>query len=314
MIVAITGGTGFIGAYLVGRHLERQDTVRILTRGTDNPSGLPAGADPYVGDLTGDPRSLIPFVEDVDILYHCAGEVQNESLMESVHVGGTYNLLQAARGRIGRWVQLSSTGVYGPQHSGLITEDAPLAPQGIYEVTKAQADRLVVQAAKEGWAEFVILRPTNVFGPGMRNKSLYQLISILNRGLFFFIGSQGASANYIHVANVVEALYLCAISAEAVDGTYIVSDWRSIEQFVATICRALGRPAPRVRLHEAIVRAAAHATGILPGSLLTTTRVDALTTRVRYPIHKIQAELNYREVISMEDGLSQLVASWKRGQ
>ena len=45
--------------------------------------------------------------------------------------------MAVACGRIGRWIQLSSVGVYGPRTEGIVTEHTPEAPLGTYEQTKA---------------------------------------------------------------------------------------------------------------------------------------------------------------------------------
>src|SRR5262245_24285485 len=105
MIVAITGGSGFIGAKLAKRHLAAGDRVRILTRRAE--LALP-GAEIFqsdLGDSGAGPAALGPFVQGADLLYHCAWIVHDRGLKESVHVAGTRRLLQAAAGRIGRWVQ-----------------------------------------------------------------------------------------------------------------------------------------------------------------------------------------------------------------
>ena len=126
MLVGITGGTGFIGRALVRRHLAAGDTVRLLSRRLGDNVALPDTVQAFHGDLTGAVGSLVPFVDGVDVLYHCAGEIRDLTRMYSVHVTGTKNLCFAAGHRIGHWVQLSSVGAYGPQYSGIVTEETPL--------------------------------------------------------------------------------------------------------------------------------------------------------------------------------------------
>ena len=111
--VAITGGRGFIGRRLVARHVALGDRVRVLARGVADP---PWGGDVEIlsGDLTSsEPERLQRFAQGADALYHCAAERQDASRMSAVNVEGTRRLLAAAAGNIGRWVQLSSLGVYG---------------------------------------------------------------------------------------------------------------------------------------------------------------------------------------------------------
>lgn len=307
MVVGVTGGTGFIGRELVLALLERAVSVRVLTRRVSKSAVLPDSVKVFNGDLTGSPESLKPFVDGLDVLYHCAGETGVREKMFSTHVTGTGNLCAAADRRIGHWVQLSSVGAYGPCSNGVIDEDSPVRPEGDYEKTKTDSDRLVIEAAARGAFTCSILRPSNVFGPTMRNQSLFQLIEMLNSGFFFFIGPPGASANYIHVGNVVEGLTRCGNMPRARGRVYNLSDHRTIEDLCKIISGQLGRHAPSMRLPVWMARLAARAFRSLPRFPLTEQRVRALTNRSRYPIRRIQDELGYAHVVSMEEGLKQLI-------
>ena len=309
MNVAITGGTGFIGRKLVQRHLERGDHVRVLSRRPIMVSGLPDSVEWFEGDLIAFDH-ILPFVDGVDVLYHCAGQLTDENSMRSLHVGGTKALVEAASGRIGHWVQLSSVGVYGPVSAGLIYEHSPLNPVGEYETTKSESDGIVIGAAREGAFTFSVLRPSIVYGGDMANQSLFDLIAMIERGLFFFVGHKGASANYIHVDNVVEGLIRCGTMKGAKDKIFNLSDHCSLETFVKIISSQLGCKYPKVRLPEVVLRVMAGIMGKLPGFPLTLSRVDALTKRSIYSIKYIQKELAYKHVISMDDGVKRLVSNY----
>jgi nucleoside-diphosphate-sugar epimerase len=311
MIVAITGGTGFIGRKLVLRHLERGDEVRVLSRRTQEESELPDSVRWYSGNLIND-DGLHAFVERADVLYHCAGEIRETTRMATLHVEGTQNLIEAANGRIGRWVQLSSVGVYGSLKNGEITEIAALDPSGEYEITKTKSDLLVTGAANKGSFSCSILRPSNVFGADMPNQSLFAMISMIDRGIFFFIGKPGASANYIHVDNVVEGLIACGTMPQAKGRIYNLSDNCTMEHFVAEIADALGCAVPRIRIPKLFAQLAGITLGKIPGFPLTQARVDALSLRSNYPATRIQQELGYQQIVSMEDGLRELVKEHKQ--
>jgi len=306
VIIAVTGGTGFIGRHLIARHLARGDEVRYLTRHT--PEKVIAGACAVLGDLTSSVDELRPFVQDVDVLYHCAAELHDATKMQQINVLGTQNLLTAASGTVKRWVQLSSTGVYGSKPAHDVNEDTALNPMNAYEVSKAAADELVYTAMNEQGLQGVVLRPSNVYGVNMPNQSLFQLINMIKRGLFFFIGARGAMVNYIHVENVIDALVLCGTATLPTNGrTYIVSDCCTLEEFVAIIAAALNIPCPQKRLPESLVRLVAHLADHLPRFPLRSSRVDALTYRHRYKTERIETELGYRHTISMLVGMSELV-------
>jgi len=159
-----------------------------------------------------------------------------------------------------------------------------------------------------------ILRPSTVFGCDMPNRSLFEMITMIAHRVFFFIGRPGASANYVHVDNVVWALMLCAQRPKAAKQVYNLSDYRTVEDFVSAVSRFLGVKAPRMRLPERPVRIAAKLPGRVHSFPLKESRVDALTTRVTYPTDRIEGELGYAHRVSMEDGLHELVDAWKRSR
>lgn len=302
MRVGITGASGFIGSTLAQHHIDRGDDVRALARGRD--ARRQAGVRYLQGDLGRPDDSLRRFADGLDVLYHCAAEIANERHMELVNVGGTTALLAAATGCIGRWVQLSSVGVYGRGH-GEVSEESPVDPRNLYEATKARADKLVMSArAANRLASAVVLRPSIVFGKDMPNQSLVQMIGMIERGYFFFIGRPGASANYVHVSNVVDALVMCGQSTNADGRVYNLSDWCTIEDFVWAIADALGRRRPRLRFPEWPVRRAVRLCSSLRTVPLTGSRVDALVSRTRYPIDRIRCELSYVLRVPIARGLA----------
>jgi nucleoside-diphosphate-sugar epimerase len=309
MVVAITGASGFIGSALMRRHLDAGDLVRVLTRGS-RPVPDIRSAVTFRGDLAQPADAdLARFVDGVDVLYHCAAEILDSERMHAVNVQGTRALLSAAEGCVGRWVQLSSVGVYGRSADQLVSEETSIAPLGVYEETKAASDVLVLEAARLARLSAVVVRPSIVFGQGMPNQSIAEWARIIDRGLFFFIGPPGASANYVHVTNVVDALVLCGSATAAGGRVYNVSDWCTIETFAGAIARSIGRPQPSVRLPELPVRAMVRTVGRVARLPLTAPRIDALVSRRRYPIDRIQRELGYRIRVPIVDGIARMLAA-----
>jgi len=293
MEVAITGGNGFIGKCLVSMHLTLGDNVRILSRQYLKIEGVKV----VVGDLTKEDCILDEFVEGVDILYHCAGEVRDESKMYALHVEGTKRLVEIARNRIGRWVQLSSVGAYGLCCDGTVTEESPEKPNNTYEMTKTQADDIV----RASGISFAILRPSIVFGETMNNQSLFQLMRMLRKGLFFFIGKPGALVNYVHVEDVIGALYLCATDSRALGSTYNLSQTTQLEHMVTSLRGEHVSGRGIIRLPLMPVKAATTLLGWLPGFPLTQPRVTALTNRCCYSADKILNELDFRFPYTLEE-------------
>jgi nucleoside-diphosphate-sugar epimerase len=145
----------------------------------------------------------------------------------------------------------------------------------------------------------------------MSNRSLFGLIALIQKGWFFFIGQPSASANYIHVDNVVNALLLCGSVAQANGQVYNLSDYRSMEDFVKLITDSLGCKRPHLRIPEVPVRLLIKLLGWIPSMPLTYSRINALTNHTMYENTKIEQDLGYKHVTSMEDGLTKLVAYWQ---
>ena len=295
MIIAITGGSGFIGSLLVDKHLKQGDQVRLLSRNTLLER---KNVQYFFGDLSNSSVDLSDFVDGVDILYHCAGEVNNKSLMRELHVNGTQRLVDVAQGKIGRWVQLSSVGVYGACRDGTITEDSKEQPFGIYEQTKTESDKIV----KNSGIPCVILRPSNVFGIDMPNQSLRGLLRTIQKGLFFYIGKENKSlVNYVHIADVVEALMCCGSDDKALGEVFNLSQSETVEKMITSFASGIGSDKKILRFPEIVVRVLVSFFGKIPKFPLTSSRVDALTGRCVYDSTKVQKILGFKYSMTLEE-------------
>ena len=170
-----------------------------------------------------------------------------------------------------------------------------MTPLGEDETSKAEADRLVIEVGQSAPNHSVaVLRPTIVFGAGMPNRSIAQMVAVIERGLFFFIGRRGASANYVHVSNVVDALRAVRESPCAAGRIYNLSDWTTIEEFARAIADALGRPRPaaaRPRTSRSRDGRCVRPDG---RAAADPARIDALVSRARYAVRSNPAGARLR--------------------
>lgn len=156
-LACVTGGTGMVGKKIVDHLLAEGYGVRVLTR--------KALIDqPRLSYITGDLRDqevLNRFVSGADIVFHCAAELHDVSMMHSSNVEATEALITACQSQPVRYFCfISSAGVVGLTNTLVVDESTPCNPQNEYEVTKAAAELLVAQH-KPGTTT-VMLRPTNV--------------------------------------------------------------------------------------------------------------------------------------------------------
>ncbi|MFT4592405.1 MAG: nucleoside-diphosphate-sugar epimerase [Phycisphaerales bacterium] len=294
MIVAVTGGTGFIGTTLVHQLLEEGHVVKVLTRDKTHSNDRVTYC---TGDLFDDHVDLGDFVRDVDVLYNCCGELTNKDIMKKLHVEGTKKLLLAASGTVNRWVQLSSVGAYGTCRYGNIKEDTLQRPAGEYERTKTESDCLVQSSGIPA----VVVRPSIVFSREMPNNSLRQLASAIESGKFFYIGKRGAILNYAHVDEVAKALVLCGTNDCAIGNTYIVSQSTHLEDVVTSILVGSGLKRTFWRLPELPVRALAGFLGWSGLFPLTSARINAMTGRCTYDSSKIMEQLGFEFESTLEE-------------
>ncbi len=313
-IVAVTGGSGFVGRRLVDRLSAEGYLVRVLTRDASIHSSYPLNVTLFEGDLTDDDIDLSEFLDGVTTLFHCAGEIKNEKRMHWLNVDGTRRLAEYAKGRIKRWVQLSSIGVYGQFLSGIVTEENSIAPTNRYEKTKALSDEIVLDSAAEGGYEYSIVRPANIIGGNMPGMAIQKIIAAVDNGYFFYIGSGKPKTNYIHVDNVVEALLLSSQSDTAANKVYNLSDTQPLEQIVETIAISLNKKPPKIRFPEKMVRWGVEKMEHLNRFPLKSNGVDALVTEVKYPIGRIEQELNYSHIVQSEDAYTGTLRDYLKPQ
>jgi nucleoside-diphosphate-sugar epimerase len=170
-----------------------------------------------------------------------------------------------------------------------------------------KSDLLVLEATKKQLFTSTIIRPSNVFGVLMKNNSLFELIKTIEYGFYFFVGKKGASTNYVTVENVIETLYLGATNLNAVNKIYNISGWSSLEDFISIISKYLKKPIPKYRIPLGLIIFFARITSFIPKNPLTVSRLMALCNKSKYPIQKLENELNYKYRNSIDDGLKELV-------
>jgi dTDP-glucose 4,6-dehydratase len=188
MRLLVCGGAGFIGSNFVRLRLaEDGDDVTVLDKLTyagrrENLEDLDVRL--VVGGIE-DPDKVAEAIEDADAIVNFAAETHvDRSITEpdafvTTHALGTYTLLEAARERGIRYVQVSTDEVYGSIETGSFTEQSPLQPSSPYSATKAGADLLVASYHHTYGLEALICRGSNNYGPYQYPEKLIPLM-VLN--------------------------------------------------------------------------------------------------------------------------------------
>ncbi len=218
----VTGGAGFIGSHLVEALVARGEQVRVLdnfsTGRWGNLSAVQDRIEVIEGDVR-DPLAVRQAIGGVEVVAHLAAVVsvewslQNPQETMDVNVGGTLNLLEAARQAGGsRFLFASSAAVYG-DHAGLpLREDLPLRPLSPYAASKVAGEALCHAYLAAYGLSTVILRFFNVYGPRQDPHSPYSgVISIfvgrMRQGLPPVVYGDGLQTrDFVYVGDVVAAL------------------------------------------------------------------------------------------------------------
>jgi len=187
--VLVCGGAGFIGSSFVRDRIAAGDDVVVLDKltyaGREENLQEVREAIRFVRGGIEDPAAVADAMTDCEAVVNFAAETHvDRSIAEpdafvTTHAVGTYVLLEAARERGVRFVQVSTDEVYGSIEQGTFTESSPLRPSSPYSATKAGADLLVAAYRHTYGLETVICRGSNNYGPRQYPEKLIPLM-ILN--------------------------------------------------------------------------------------------------------------------------------------
>ncbi len=320
--IAITGASGFIGQELVSALLEDSSfTLSLLSR---NDNKINSNADKsnkiFIGDLC-DKHSLEEFVKDSTVIVNLAGEYINQDLMTNSNYVGVRNLYEITQKySVPYFIHVSSVGVYGRPSTGLINEDSKLLAINEYEKTKVLADKFLIDKGREkdNVTKIIILRPSNIFSPKMRNQSLKQLYSHVKRGTFFYIGRRGAIANYLYLNNFIDAL-ICIIKKRDLKGfdteIFNLNQTDTLENFISYLKQNDYTSKINLWFPASLVYFLAYLSDIISSLLkfklpITVDRVNALTSRAEFCQKKFEEVYKHTYKTSMKEALKECIDFW----
>lgn len=253
--VLVTGASGHLGNVLVRALLERGDAVRALVEpGDDAPALHGLEVERATGDVR-DADAVRRAVGDVDVVCHLAGLVSItagfESWMRDVNVGGTKNVLAAVKQTGARLIYMSSihalteVGPGQPLHEDVGFDETKAF--GAYGRTKAEASRLVQEAARAGEVDATLLLPVGVTGPSdFRLSELGDLVSAVGRRKRPVIVTGGY--HWVDVRDVAQAT-IAAFDKGRRGEAYLLSErYLVVKDVCAAVAQAAGVHPPRVVL------------------------------------------------------------------
>jgi len=292
MRVLLTGATGFVGRGLLERMsaLVNLELVAALRRPV---SGLPESvARLQVPGLEPD-TDWRTVLEGIDAVIHSAARVHvmhdtsSDPLAEfrKVNVEGTLNLArQAAAAGVRRFIFISSIKVNGEGTPAGVPylADAQAAPVDPYGISKMEAEQGLRALATETGMEVVIIRPTLVYGPGVKANFL-NMMRWLHKGVPLPFGAIHNRRSLVALDNLVDLIVTCVDHPAAANQTFLVSDGEDLSttELLRRMATALGKPARLLPVPSRLLETAAALLGkqALSQRLCGSLQVDIGKTR-----------------------------------
>jgi NAD dependent epimerase/dehydratase len=235
MRVLVTGSEGFIGSHVVENLLSNGIKVRALVQynsvgsngwleSTKNDPGLEI----ILGDVR-DPYQMDRLCDGVDAIAHLAALIAIPYSYEApdsyvqTNVIGTLNLLNAARNnRVERFIQTSTSEVYGTARYVPIDELHPLQPQSPYSASKIAADALAQSFFNSFDLPVTTIRPFNTFGPRQSLRAVIPTLALqfLRKVPILKVGALSPTRDFTFVTDTANAFRL-ALQAKGVEGEVI---------------------------------------------------------------------------------------------
>jgi dTDP-glucose 4,6-dehydratase len=217
MRLLVAGGAGFIGSSFARvRVRDHGDEVVVLDKLTyaGRRESLRDIDHAFVHGAIEDPAAVAEAVEGADAIVNFAAEthvdrsIAGPDAFVRTQMLGTYVLLEAARERALRYVQVSTDEVYGSIAEGSFTETSPLHPSSPYSATKAGADLLVGGYVHTYGVDAAIVRGANNYGPFQYPEKLIPLmvLNALHGDALPVYGDGLQVRNWLHVEDFARAI------------------------------------------------------------------------------------------------------------
>jgi nucleoside-diphosphate-sugar epimerase len=222
--IFITGGAGFIASHLIERLINDNKVVIYdnLLRNAFQYTKL--AKHPNLTFIQGDVldfENLSRVMEGSNICIHAAAIAgifsvgKKATLTIKVNFIGTYHALEAAvKNRVKRFIDFSTSEVYGPfVYRGRETDSTTLGPVGekrwVYAISKLAGEHFAHTYEEEYGMDVVTIRPFNVYGPRQVGEgAIEQMITRAIRNENIIVFNEGTQIrSWCYVSDFVDALY-----------------------------------------------------------------------------------------------------------
>jgi UDP-glucose 4-epimerase len=261
MNILVTGGSGFIGRWVVKRLLADNNLVWVLD---DLSNGRIENLDEFkdnsnldvmIGDIKDTALLSRLFKNNFDICIHLAASIIVQDSIDNPRqtfendVIGTFNVLEEAKKTSTKFVFMSTCMVYDTASAGgAISETHPTKAASPYAGVKLAGENMVQSYYHAYGLPTVIVRPFNTYGPFQKSTGEGGVVSIfvqrdLNGDVLNIYGDGTQTRDLMYVEDCAEFVVQAAYS-DAADGEILNAGLGkdiTINELAATICEESGR-------------------------------------------------------------------------
>lgn len=323
--VLVTGGTGFLGAYLLGYLVQKGYQIRAIKRKTSS-MDLVKGIQDQIEWLEGDILDT-PFLETamkgVQQVYHAAAVIsfdpREAAFMLKVNAEGTANMVNAALYEgVEKFVHVSSIAALGRKefqpHVNETAQWENSKENSNYAISKFKAECEVWRAMQEG-LNIAIVNPSVIIGAGHWKLGSCQLIQKVAKGFKFY---PKGSTGFVDVRDVARAAVLL-MESDISGERYILNgaNW-SYQKFFSQTAKALDQKPPSRLAAPWMINLLWRAEWLRSKIFRSTpllSKETARTSQATYYYHneKIIEELGY-DFIPMEETLHTTATAFRKSQ
>lgn len=251
--VGVTGAAGHLGGVLIRKLLDQGFPVMALVQKDQRAlEGLEGPLELMFGNVT-DATAMDVFVRQVDVVVHAAAKIAigqpMDITIQQINVEGTRHLVNACLTHGKRLVHISSVHAFqqNPTMEILDEQRAMVGSVGIpYDVTKAESQRLVLDACMQNGLNAVVLCPSSIIGPPDFKPSLIgQAISDMLKGKIPALFEGGF--DFTDVRDVADACVEAIQSPIRGEAFILAGKWYSMKSLSVLLGNAAGK---QIRIPE----------------------------------------------------------------
>lgn len=246
----VTGGHGLIGHNVVQRLQQRGESVAVIDTHTNYGIISEAEIDYLIGErikklekhewYNTDIKTTVS-IDDIvakekpEVIVHCASFPRqkvvnaNPSWGADVMMRGLINLLESAKTHgVERFVYISSSMVYG-DFEDQVHEETECAPQGQYGIMKLAGEWLVKDYARRCGFEYVIVRPSAVYGPlDVEDRVVAKFMIAAMQNQTLKVNGANETLDFTYVDDAADGIVAAATRIMARNNTYNITKSHSV--------------------------------------------------------------------------------------